>query len=61
MKGLNYLVLIFMGFILLANFCFLIQIIYKLIIGQATINKNAFKIPTKKKNYGGKNYNTKII
>lgn len=48
MKGLNYLVLIFIGFILLANFCFLIQLIYKLIIGQATINKKAFKIPTKK-------------
>lgn len=48
MKGLNFIVLIFIGFILLVNVYFLIQTIYKLIIGQVTINKNAFKVPTKK-------------
>ena len=48
MKGLNYLVLIFIGFVLLANVFWIIQGIYYLCIGRATINKNAFKIPTKK-------------
>jgi hypothetical protein len=39
MKGLNYLVLIFVGFILLANVFFLIQTIYFLCIGRLKINK----------------------
>jgi hypothetical protein len=39
MKGLNYLVLIFVGFILLANVFFIIQGIYFLCIGRLKINK----------------------
>jgi hypothetical protein len=42
MKGLNYLVLIFFGFILLANLFWLIQLIYYIIIGKATFNKKMF-------------------
>jgi len=39
MKGLNYLVLIFIGFILLANVFFIVQGIYFICIGRLKFNK----------------------
>lgn len=39
MKGLNYLVLIFFGFIFFANIFILIQAIYFICIGKLKLNK----------------------
>jgi len=43
MKGLNYIVVVFFVFVLLANVCYIMQTIYFMCIGKLVFNKKIFK------------------